>query len=75
MIRSTFSTRCFALQITDETTVARDIWERAGEESLRGLFLREMRRRYEDADGEAERERIVLAVRFGLAAMDGRDME
>lgn len=64
----------FALQLRDETSVARDIWDRAGEDSLRGLFLREMREQYEQAAGEAQREQITLAVRFGLAAMDGRDI-
>ena len=47
---------------------------RAGEDSLRGLFLKELRRRYEAAADENERETIISAVRFGLAAIDGRDL-
>lgn len=69
-----FSHRLFALQLRDETTVSRDIWDRAEEDSLRGLFLREMREQYDQAADNARREQIILAVRFGLGAMDGRDI-
>lgn len=72
-LEEAYGNRFYSLQLRDRTRLARDIWERAGEDSLRGLFLREMRERY-DAAGGAERERITLAVRFGLAALDGRDM-
>jgi len=68
-----YGDRFYSLQLRDETRLAQDIWQRAGEDSLRGIFLQEMRARYDAADGE-ERERITLAVRFGLAALDGRDM-
>lgn len=64
--------RCFALTLKNGTRVRRDIWEQAGEDSLRGLFLRRMRARY-DAAEEPEREQIALAVRFGLAALDNRE--
>ena len=66
--------RFYALQLRDETRIAADIWQRAGEDSLRGLFLRELRAQYDAALEEEEKEQIVAAVRFGLAAMDGRDM-
>lgn len=68
-----FGGRCYALQLRDETRVAQDIWARAGEDSLRGLFLQELRRRYDAADPQ-DRKKIDLAVRFGLAALDGRDV-
>ena len=63
-----------ALELRDRTTVAEDIWARAGEDSLRGIFLRELRRQYEAAGDDRERETVVRAVRFGLAALDGRDL-
>ena len=66
--------RFFSLQLRDETRVSEDIWRRCGEDSLRGIFLQELRARYEAAENEEERDLIVAAVRFGLAAMDGRDM-
>lgn len=68
-----FGGRYYALQLRDETRVAQDIWARAGEDSLRGLFLQELRRRYDAADPQ-EQKKIDLAVRFGLAALDGRDV-
>ena len=57
-----------------QTRPAQSIWARAGEDSLRGLFLGELRRRYEDASTEEERQQITQAVRFGLAALEGRDI-
>lgn len=65
--------RFYRLELRDETRLRRDIWDGCGEDSLRGLFLQRLRQRYETAD-EAERQRIEQAVRFGLAAMENRDM-
>ena len=64
--------RCFRLELRDETRLAADIWQDAGEDSLRGCFLRVLKRRYDAAD-EEERARITLAARFGLAALDYRE--
>ncbi len=72
-IQSRFAPDFFYLELRDETRVRQDVWARAGEDSLRGLFLRELRARY-DAAGEDERRGIERAVRFGLAALDGRDL-
>ncbi len=66
--------RFYALEIRDRTRVAEDVWTRAGEDSLRGLFLRELRAKWDAAGDEAEREAITQAVRFGLAALDHRDL-
>lgn len=68
-----FAPDFFHLELRDETRIRRDIWERAQEDSLRGLFLRELRGQY-DASDEKERARIERAVRFGLAALDRRDL-
>lgn len=68
------SRRFYALELRDETRVARSIWHGAGEDSLRGLFLADLRARYDAANDDNEKERIISAVRFGLAAMDGRDI-
>ncbi len=66
--------RFYALEVRDHTRVAADVWARAGEDSLRGLFLRELRAKWEAAGDEAEREAVTQAVRFGLAALDHRDL-
>lgn len=62
--------RFFYVELKDDTTLPRDLWARAEEDNLTGLFLREMRRRL-DIAAEEERPGILLATRFGLAALEG----
>lgn len=66
--------RFYALELRDTTRMAEDIWRRAEEDSLRGLFLRNLREQWTKANTEEERERVTRAVRFGLAALDHRDL-
>lgn len=68
------SDRFCALDIRDHTRMAEDIWQRAEEDSLRGLFLRELRAKRAAAKTEEERELVDRAARFGLAALDHRDL-
>ena len=68
------SGRFYALELRDRTRVGEDVWARMEEDSLRGLFLRELRRKLDGAQTEEERERVIRAVRFGLAALDHRDL-
>ena len=60
----------FHVELRDRTTLPTELWARAGEDSLTGLFLREMRARLDSADG-SERDKLLLAARFGLAALEG----
>ena len=64
----------FALDLRDETRLRQDVWAGAGDDTLRGLFLLSLRRKLDAAETEAERERITMAARWGLAALD-RDEE
>ena len=73
-LESAYRDRFYALELRDKTRPARSLWARAGEDSLRGLFLQEMKGRYDAAPSAEAREEIALAVRFGLAALDGRDI-
>jgi exonuclease SbcD len=73
-LRQALEGRCYALELRDETRLQADVWARAGEDSLRGLFLRELRARLAAAGSGEERERIQRAARFGLAALDRRDL-
>ena len=66
--------RFYALEVRDRTRMAEDLWARAEEDSLRGLFLRQLRQRRDQAESEAERQRVEQAARFGLAALDHRDI-
>ena len=62
--------RGVAEYVFDRTTLPADLWARESEDSLTGLFLREMRRRLDGAD-EGERDKLLLCARFGLAALEG----
>ena len=73
-LREALADRFYALELRDRTRVAEDIWARAEEDSLRGLFLRRLRQRRQEVESGAEREAVDRAVRFGLAALDHRDL-
>lgn len=60
----------FHVELRDQTTLPTDLWARGAEDSLTGLFLREMEARLAGAEGE-ERDKLLLAARFGLAALEG----
>lgn len=74
-LREALADRFYALEVRDRTRMAQDVWARAGEDSLRGLFLGELRTRLQSAGTEEEREILTRAARFGLAALDHRDLE
>lgn len=59
----------FSVTLRDESRPRRDLWARAGEDSLTGLFLRTLRAQWEKAPAPA-RARLELAARFGLAALE-----
>ena len=65
--------RCFALEVRDDTRLARDIWQGADEDSLKGIFLHRLRERYEETTSDREREEIRLAARYGIAALEQRE--
>ena len=67
--------RFYALDIRDHTRMAENVWERANEDSLRGLFLRELHAKWIAAKTVEERDSVTRAARFGLAALDHRDLE
>ena len=60
----------FELQLRDETKMCRSIWEKSGEDSLRGIFLKKLHSLYKKAGSPQEREEIEQAARWGLAALD-----
>ncbi len=64
--------RCFRLELRDETRLLTDVWLDAGEDTLRGCFLRVLKKKY-DAAPEDRKAAITLAARFGLAALDYRE--
>ncbi|MCD7844754.1 MAG: DNA repair exonuclease [Oscillospiraceae bacterium] len=62
--------RFFALELRDETSPRRDIWEGREQDSLRGLFLARLWNQYQAAQEDEERARITLAAQFGLQALE-----
>lgn len=62
----------FYVEVTDATTLPKTLWQRAGEDSLTGLFLRTMYEKLRAAPPE-DQNRLILATRFGLAALEGEE--
>lgn len=69
-LRAALEGQMFAMQLRDETRACRDLWTRAGEGTLRGQFLAQLKQKYDAADSDRDRETIVMAARWGLAALD-----
>lgn len=63
----------FELQLRDETRLRRSLWESAGEDTLRGLFIAKLKSRYDKARDDSERMLIEQAARWGLAALDNSE--
>ncbi|MCL2843741.1 MAG: DNA repair exonuclease [Oscillospiraceae bacterium] len=68
-ITTALSDRFFHLTVRDETRIQQDIWAKAEEDTLRGLFLRKMRARYDAGDAQ-EKAQITWAIRYALSAME-----
>ena len=66
--------RFYQLELRDATCIREDVWARAGEDSLRGAFLRQLRQKWLAAQTEEERRTVTQAARYGLAALDHRDI-
>ena len=62
----------YSASLWDSTTLSQTLWARKEEDTLTGLFLRTMHRRIEEA-APSERPCLERAVRFGLAALEGRE--
>lgn len=72
-IRSALERQCYSLSLRDETRLAADIWDGCGDDTLRGLFLKRMKAKYDEISGPGQRNRVLAAARYGLAAFDGRE--
>lgn len=73
-LREALADRFYVLDLQDHTRLGEDVWSRENEASLRGLFLRRMRARWREAKSEEDRDLVTQAARFGLAALDHRDL-
>ena len=69
-LKAALADRFYALELRDRTRLAEDLWAKAEEDSLRGLFLRDLKQQLAQAQTEEDRQRVTMAARFGLAALD-----
>ena len=60
--------------IYDRTTLPRDIWEGISAEGLRGVFLRKMKASLDMCADESEKEKILLATKLGIDAIENREI-
>ena len=72
-LTAALSPRFFELQLRDETHLRRDIWESAGSDTLRGIFLSKMREKFNSAKSDDARALVEQAVKWGLAALDNTE--
>ncbi len=61
---------CYGLTIRDHTRLPLDLWKRREEDSLTGLFLREM---WALCEQDPDDPKLQLAARYGLAALEDRE--
>ncbi len=73
MLQSSLEGLFFHLQIRDETRLREDIWEKAGSDTLRGIFLAKLKAASSEAENEEEKNKIEMAARWGLAALDNME--
>ena len=64
--------RFFHLTVRDVTVPRRNVWDRADDDTLTGLFLKKMKAEYDSSDEERRRD-IELAALYGLAALENRE--
>lgn len=67
-------TRYKEVELIDHTEEPRNIWEGLEDEGLRGLFLRKMKALLDNAESDEERRKIERAARFGIDAIENREM-
>lgn len=65
--------RFSALELMDQTEPPLALWDSAGEDSLKGAYLRRLKPIYDQA-AQGDRQTVSLAVRIGLALMEGREV-
>lgn len=73
VLTTAFENRFYGLQIRDRTSRLVSIWDGENEQTLRGEFLTRLRKRWNSASTDEEKQQIELAVRFGLAALDRKE--
>ena len=60
----------FSCVVTDRTTLKKPLWRYLQQDDLRGAVSRKYRDLIEAAENEDEKARLLLALRYALAAFD-----
>lgn len=68
-----YENKCFYLEIKDETRISTDLWSEISEDSLKGVFIGKMKQRFDSADSESEKQKILQAIQWGIAALENRE--
>ncbi len=63
----------YHLTVKSELRRRRDLWEGAGEDTLTGMFLADLKAKYDESRDDESRELLELAARYGIAALEGRE--
>lgn len=72
-LRARLEPLCRMLDLRDETRPpAGDLWRRMEEENLTGFFLRELKSQLDRAS-EEDKPTILAALKYGIAALEGRE--
>ena len=65
--------RFYSLSVRDATVPKQALWASAGEDTLRGHFLQDLKMQYEQAPEEDRKRKIAAAAKLVTALMDGRE--
>lgn len=65
--------RFFHLELRDRTIPPRDLWERAGEDSLEGRYFQILQQAAQNAAGP-EAEALCLAARLSRQILEGQEV-
>lgn len=64
----------YYIELVDETTVAPDMGELEKSNTVKGVFCRTIGEKIANAQSDEERRILNLAMKYGLAALDGRSV-
>ena len=73
-ITAELSSHFAEVEIIDHTEAPRNIWEGLEDEGLRGVFLRKMKLKLDSAETDEERNKVTLATKFGIDAIENREI-
>ena len=71
-LEAALAPRFYSLSVRDCTVPKQALWAAAGDDTLRGHFLRDLKAQYDAADEDGQR-KIAAAAKLVTALMDGRE--